>query len=100
MKHVASVHFGAHTYIAGSYMKMIVHEMNNYVTLSPRYRIRTLFLVAIAHETWSGRAVFSYKLRYIVGFGLAEMAISTNPKPTIYRNLYENTGPGQAADTH
>ena len=36
-------------------------------------------------------AVFSYKLRYIVGFGLVEMAISTNPKPTIYRNLYENT---------
>ena len=29
--------------------------------------------------------VFSYKLRYIVGFGLVEMAISTNPKPTIYR---------------
>ena len=23
-----------------------------------------------------------------------EMAISTNQKPTIYRNLYENTGPG------
>ena len=22
------------------------------------------------------------------------MAISTNPKPTIYRNLYENMGPG------
>ena len=35
--------------------------------------------------------VFSYKLRYIVGFWLVEMAISTNPKPTIYRNLYENT---------
>ena len=41
-------------------------------------------------------AVFSYKLRYIVGFGLVEMAISTNPKPTIYHNLYENTGPGRA----
>ena len=40
-------------------------------------------------------AVFSYKLRYIVGFWLGEMAISTNPKPTIYRNLYENTGPGE-----
>ena len=39
-------------------------------------------------------SVFSYKLRYIVGFGLVEMAISTNPKPTIYRNLYENTGTG------
>ena len=22
------------------------------------------------------------------------MVISTNPKPTIYRNLYENTSPG------
>ena len=37
-------------------------------------------------------AVFSYKLWYIVGFWLVEMAISTNQKPTIYRNLYENTG--------
>ena len=37
--------------------------------------------------------VFSYKLRYIVGFWLVEMTISTNQKPTIYRNLYENTGP-------
>ena len=34
----------------------------------------------------------AHKLRYIVGFGLVEMAISTNPKPTIYCNLYENTG--------
>ena len=37
-------------------------------------------------------AVFSYKLRYIAGFGLVEMTIPTNPKPTIYRNLYEKTG--------
>ena len=37
--------------------------------------------------------VFSYKLRYIVGFWLVEMAISTNQKPTIYHNLYENTCP-------
>ena len=34
-----------------------------------------------------------YKLRYIVGFRLVVMAISTNPKPTIYRNLYENMDP-------
>ena len=40
---------------------------------------------------------FSYKLRYIVGFGLVEMAISTNPKPTIYRNLYGNAGPVHSA---
>ena len=38
--------------------------------------------------------IFSYKLRYIIDFGLVEMAISTNPKPTIYRNLYENAVPG------
>ena len=37
--------------------------------------------------------VFSYKLRYIVGFWLVEMTISTNQKPTIYRNLYGNTAP-------
>ena len=34
------------------------------------------------------------KLRYIVGFGLVEMAISTNSKPAMYRNFYENVGPG------
>ena len=39
-------------------------------------------------------AVFSYKLRYIVGFWLVETAVSTNQKPTMYRNLYENTAPG------
>ena len=50
--------------------------------------------ISSEHETLSGR-VFSYKLRYIVGFWLVEIAISTNQKPTIYRNLYENTGPGQ-----
>ena len=39
------------------------------------------------------KSVFSYKLRYIVGLRLVEMNISTNPKPVIYRNLYENAGP-------
>ena len=39
-------------------------------------------------------SVDTYYIRYIVGFWLVEMAISTNQKPTIYRNLYENTGPG------
>ena len=33
--------------------------------------------------------IFSYELRYIVGFGLMEMS---NLKPTIYRNLHENMG--------
>ena len=51
-----------------------------------------------AHLGSSPGAVFSYKLRYSVGFLLVEMAISTNQKPTTYRNLYENTGPGATAD--
>ena len=37
-------------------------------------------------------SAFSYKLRYIAGFGLVEMYIPTNPKPAIYRNLYGNAG--------
>ena len=45
-------------------------------------------------QDYNTGAVFSYKLRYIIGFRLVEIAISTNQKPTIYRNLYENTGPG------
>ena len=28
--------------------------------------------------------------RYVVGFGLVEMAILANPKSTIYRNFYVN----------
>ena len=39
-----------------------------------------------------GRIFVALKLRYIAGFGLVEMAISTNPKSAIYCNLYENTG--------
>ena len=38
---------------------------------------------------------FSYKLRYIVGFWL----VSTNQKPTIYRNLYENMDPDVVKQT-
>ena len=47
-------------------------------------------LFPIKHE--EAGPVFSYMLRYIVGFWLVEMTISTNQKPTIYRNLYDNTG--------
>ena len=45
-------------------------------------------------DVWLSGPVFSYTLRYIEGLVLVEMAISINPKPTIYRNVYENTGPG------
>ena len=40
------------------------------------------------------RPVYSYKLQCIVCFGLVKMVISTNLKPMVYRNLYENTGRG------
>ena len=64
--------------------------------LQPRFseeQIGERHTCPVIHPT-SG-AVFSYKLRYIVGFRLVEIAISTNQKPTIYRNLYENTGPDE-----
>ena len=44
--------------------------------------------------------LFSHKLRYIISFGLVEMAISTNPKHMIYRNFYENTDPGDNGGPH
>ena len=45
------------------------------------------------YQQWNTGPIFSYKLRYIVGFWLVEMAITTNQKLTICRNLYDNTGP-------
>ena len=41
--------------------------------------------------TWFPGLIFSYRL-YIVGFALVKITISTNPKLTIYRNLFEKKG--------
>ena len=65
-----------------------------YSPRSGNYGSNSHFKVNKNEGAWIAGAVFSYKLRYIVGFRLVEMTISTNQKPTIYRNLYENTGPG------
>ena len=48
-----------------------------------------LYCKPLSANRKGARLVFSYKLRYIVGFG----SISTNPKPTKYRKLYENSRP-------
>ena len=53
------------------------------------------FVRVVGSLTRVSGAVLSYKVRYIVGFWLVEMAISTYQKPTIYRNLYDTTGPGR-----
>ena len=42
-------------------------------------------IIAEATIGYVSGLVFLYKLRYIVGFGLVEMTISTNPNSTIYR---------------
>ena len=47
-----------------------------------------------ASRIYTSGPVFLYKLRYIVYIGLVEMATPTNPMPTIYRYLFENTNPG------
>ena len=36
--------------------------------------------------------VFSYRLRWVVGFELVEMAVSTNRRPTMGRGLWGNAG--------
>ena len=51
-----------------------------------------LFLFVQA-KAYSAGSVFSYKLQYIVGFWLVDTGVSTNQNPTMYHNLYENTGP-------
>ena len=51
--------------------------------------LREVFLQNICY-CLSG-PVFLYKLLNIISLGFVEMAIFTNPKPTIHRKLYENT---------
>ena len=69
------------------------YEGKEFGTLSVRVYYNTdAEILLVEGEKGTFRAEFSYKLRYIVGLGLVEMAISTNPKPTIYRNLYETMG--------
>ena len=66
-------------------------------SLESRLLYALLFLSTIGSPVGYNPAehVFSYTLRYLVGFSLVEMAISTNQKPImIYRKLYEYTGPG------
>ena len=85
----------------------LAHRLRHWLKIEPTIFHRLVFVLLVLSQgigrMSSGHTellavrdagpVFSYKLRYIVGFGLVEMAISTNPKPTIYRNLYENTDP-------
>ena len=73
---------------------ILIHYIQKHIVLSSINLIIVNILNINYHLKINARAVFSYKLRYIVGFWLVEMAISTNQKPTIYRNLCENTGPG------
>ena len=73
----------------GKQQQLLTFQVSSYCCL-PLHGTCVLSDVAVVVLLRS-RHVFSYKLRYIIGFGLVEMAISTNPKPMIYRNLYDNT---------
>ena len=89
-------HPGSNTVHMSGIMGTVTPGVCTYHTLKRRHRndneIHKIRKISYQTDPTSG-PVFSYKLRYIVGFWLVEMAISTNQKPTIYRNLYENTGP-------
>ena len=80
--------------LATSYFDLSWAELNINITIEGwgecDFKIALAETGSILEATYPAGPVFSYKLRYIVGFWLVEMAISTNQKPTIYRNLYEN----------
>ena len=74
-------------------MYRIVAETRDHILCCNRHGKVYNFRVFLSAPSIQPGPVFSYKLRYIVGFWLVETAVLTNQKPTIYRNLYENTGP-------
>ena len=79
-----------HTAVRGSFRTLEIdhkHGLFSQTTLDVR-----LFVVIMCNWCCSVHRVL-VQVTYIVGFGLVEMAISTNPKPTIYRNSCDNTGP-------
>ena len=51
-----------------------------------------LFIYRPLHDTVYHLGPYS-RTNYDIGFESVEMAFSINPKPMIYRNLHENTGP-------
>ena len=65
------------------------HRFRRWVNIETPLGERLVFAVYVGEtltQCWiivGPGHVLSYKLRYIVGFGLVEMAISPNPKPTI-----------------
>ena len=70
-----------HSSMTTNAVKMwIERQINHYQHKSP--------ICQHATGCYTPGLAFPYKLRYIVGFGLVEMDISTNPKPTIHRTLY------------
>ena len=72
------------------------HHLRRWPHIKPTLAQRILFFI-------TSETVFSYKLRDIVGFGLVEMAISTNPKPTIFPPpppAYVRTGGHTHMHTH
>ena len=77
---------------ACTYVRVITRVRTIIITYSLDTHVatpRSKAYIVISHTNVNTGPVFSYKLRYIVRFGLVEMAIATNPKRTIYRNLYE-----------
>ena len=81
MDHIFPRRYSVHT-IAVPIVEETIVQTNSSVTLvnSPFY------------ESQGPYSRTSYD--YIAGFGLVEVAISTSPKPTIYRKFCENMGPG------
>ena len=80
--------------MVSSHQCILLNKLNIHTSMGNMYVLFSYVQMLWAPncvQSQTAGPVFSYKLRYIVGFGLIEMAISTDPRPTIYRSLYENT---------
>ena len=74
--------FTVHNYVPNS-----GRDQRSHTLLQPTWKSIQLQSVLISSQYTTWGPVFSYKLRYIVGFWLVETAVSTNQKPTMYTQL-------------
>ena len=72
-------------------LDLLLLQDRQYLLLTHYMDIPSILSSIYYPHYYKSRPLFSDKLRYDVGFRLVAISIATNPKPTIYRNLYENT---------
>ena len=80
----------------GHFVKWYIHP---FISRGTRYsRVYMLEIIIFKFKVEVRQFIKRQPEQYVVGFKLVVMGISTNLKPTIYRNLYEKTGPDRQTE--